>query len=124
MISAIGDVLWIIFGGGVIIFIEYILGGLALCITVIGIPFGLQCFKIASLGLLPFGREVVVKHDHMGCLSLGMNVLWVIVFGLAIAITHLVLALYLVVTIIGIPFAVQHLKLARLAFLPFGSEIR
>lgn len=122
--SLIGNILWIVLGGGLVIFIEYVLGGVALCVTIIGIPFGVECFKIAMLGLLPFGKEVTTTPKGMGCLAVLLNIVWIIVFGLAIAVTHVVLAALLAITIIGIPFAIQHLKLARLAFTPFGLVVR
>lgn len=122
--SLIGNILWIILGGGLLIFIEYVLGGVVLCLTIIGIPFGLECFKIAMLGLLPFGKEVTTTPKGIGCIALVLNILWIITFGLAIAVTHVILAALLAITIIGIPFAIQHLKLARLAFTPFGLVVR
>ena len=75
LLSAIGNVLWIVFGGGFILFLEYFLGGFLLCLTIVGIPFGLQCFKLAVLALLPFGRQIVFKESGTGCLALAMNVL-------------------------------------------------
>lgn len=120
------NLLWVIFGGGILIFVEYILGGLLLCLTIVGIPFGLQCFKIAVLGLLPFGREPVSRPSGIlgGTLGPILNIVWIIVAGLWICLSHLALALALAVTIIGIPFAFQHLKLAFLALAPFGQEVR
>jgi uncharacterized membrane protein YccF (DUF307 family) len=116
------NILWIVFGGW-LIFLEYLFGGAVLCLTIVGIPFGLQCFKIAYLGLLPFGNQIVYREQTIGCLSLVMNVIWVLVAGIWIAITHLGLALGWAITIIGIPFALQHVKLAALCFAPFGVEI-
>jgi len=122
-LSLIGNILWIIFGG-LIICIEYFISGFLLCITIIGIPFGVQCFKLAILALIPFGQEVVSKQSANGCLSIFMNIVWILLGGIWIAATHLILALLLALTIIGIPFAKQHLKLASLALTPFGHEIR
>lgn len=122
--SLIGNILWIILGGGLLVFIEYLVGGLLLCLTIVGIPFGIQCFKISYLGLIPFGREVVSNEHGSGCLSLVMNIIWILLGGIWIAVTHLIFALLCAITIIGIPFSVQHLKLARLALIPFGKEIR
>ena len=122
---ALLNLVWIIFGGGFLIWLEYVIGGLLLCLTVVGIPFGVQCFKMAGMGLLPFGK--VIEDDPRaagsGCLGLAMNVLWFVVAGLWIAITHLGLALASAATIIGIPFAVQHIKLAVLALAPFGKRV-
>jgi uncharacterized membrane protein YccF (DUF307 family) len=121
--SLLGNVLWIVLGGGAVLFLEYLLCGLVLCLTIVGIPFGLQCMKLSLLALLPFGREIRDTPGASGCLSTVMNILWIFVGGLWIALTHLVFALLCALTIIGIPFARQHLKLASLAFLPFGREV-
>lgn len=117
------NILWIIFGGGLVICVEYLLAGVLLCLTVVGIPFGLQCFKIAGLGLMPFGKDI---HDMpgSGVTSLALNILWFLVAGLWIFLSHLTLGLTLAVTIVGIPFAFQHLKLAMLALAPFGQRVR
>jgi uncharacterized membrane protein YccF (DUF307 family) len=119
------NLLWIIFGGGLVLCIEYLLGGLILCLTIIGIPFGIQCFKIAGLALLPFGKDIDVRESGgVGVLQTLFNVLWFLVAGLWIFLTHVGLAIGLAITIIGIPFAVQHVKLALLALWPFGREVR
>ena len=121
--KVIGNILWITLGGGIVIFLEYLLGGLALCLTIVGIPFGIQCMKLSVLALLPFGSEVVETERPSGCLTVAMNVLWILLGGIWIALTHLLFALILGITIIGIPFALQHLKLASLALTPFGKTI-
>ncbi len=121
--SLIGNILWIVFGGGLAIALEYLLGGVALCLTIVGIPFGLQCFKLTSLSLLPFGRTFRHSSPASGCLSVLMNIIWIVIAGFWIALTHLGFAIVCAVTIVGIPFALQHLKLARLAFAPFGKQI-
>jgi uncharacterized membrane protein YccF (DUF307 family) len=121
--NAIGNVLWIIFGG-FITFLIYLFGSLILMITIVGIPFGIQTLKMAGLALLPFGREAVPSERSGGCLYIIMNVIWILFAGIELAITHLVLALLFGITIIGIPFAQQHLKLAYLALIPFGMDIR
>jgi uncharacterized membrane protein YccF (DUF307 family) len=117
------NILWVVLGGGFIICIEYLLGGLLLCLTIIGIPFGLQCFKLAGLGLLPFGKDIVdaPEASPVGCV---LNVFWILVAGIWIFLSHLGLALGLAVTVIGIPFAIQHVKLAMLALAPFGKRVR
>lgn len=120
--NTLGNLLWILLGGWLICLL-YILGSLVLFVTIVGIPFGLQTMKLAALSLFPFGREVVPGQRMSGCLYLLMNILWLLVVGLALTIAHLVLALLTGITIIGIPFAVQHLKLARLALIPFGHDI-
>ena len=115
------NLLWIVIGGGFLLWLEYVLAGLLLCLTVIGIPFGLQCFKLARLSLLPFGRDVAELRTSGGALQLTGNVLWLLLAGIWIFLTHVGLALVLAVTIIGLPFAVQHMKLAMLALMPFGK---
>jgi uncharacterized membrane protein YccF (DUF307 family) len=119
------NLLWIVFGGGFLIWLEYLIGGCLLCLTIVGIPFGVQCFKIAGMGLLPFGKDIQVDRAGAGtgCLGLAMNVLWFLVAGLWIFLSHIGLAIATGVTIIGIPFAVQHLKLAVLALAPFGKRV-
>jgi uncharacterized membrane protein YccF (DUF307 family) len=120
--NLIGNVIWLIFGG-FIACIEYLIAGVILCCTVIGIPWGLQCFKIAMLILAPFGRKVIPVNNGMGCLSTFFNVIWLFIGGFWICITHLVFGVLLAITIIGLPFANQHFKLAGLALTPFGKEI-
>ena len=119
------NILWIIFGGGFVICLQYLLGGLVLCLTVVGIPFGVQCFKIAEMGLLPFGKRIEAdpKAAGAGCLGLAMNILWFLVAGVWIFLSHIALGIAAAVTIIGIPFALQHLKLAVLALMPFGKRV-
>ena len=120
------NLLWAVLGGGLVIFVEYVLAGLLLCVTVIGIPFGVQCFKIAGLGLFPFGKDIQEIRRGGGGEAVGFvfNVLWFLVAGLWIFLSHLALALGLAVTLIGIPFAIQHVKLGMLALAPFGRRIR
>lgn len=117
------NILWAIFGGGIILFFEYLLGGIALCITIIGIPFGLQCFKLAIFAIAPFGAKAVETESSAGCLSILFNIIWILFGGFWIAVTHMVLALIFAITIIGIPFAVQHVKMAGFAITPFGKRI-
>ena len=118
------NILWIVLGGGFVLWLEYVLVGLVLCLTIVGIPFGVQCFKIAGLALLPFGKDIDARPAADSALRVVLNVLWFLLAGLWIFLTHLALAAALVVTIIGIPFAVQHFKLALLAVWPFGREQR
>ena len=117
------NLLWIVFGGGFVIWIEYALVGILLCISVIGIPFGVQCFKVAGIGLLPFGKDIA--RDRSGPLfgTIG-NLVWFVFAGLWIFLSHIALGATLAVTIIGIPFALQHFKLAIFAIWPFGRVAR
>ncbi len=121
--NTVGNLIWLIFGG-VFIFLEYLFGSVLLFISIIGIPFGIQTLKLAMLALMPFGKEVVPTDRAGGCLHIILNILWVLICGIPIILTHLVFAILLGITIIGIPFASQHLKLAGLALAPFGREIR
>ncbi|MBT8060497.1 MAG: YccF domain-containing protein [Xanthomonadales bacterium] len=117
------NVIWLIIGGFIVV-IAYLLGGLLLCITIVGIPFGIQCFKLAGLALAPFGREIREKEPPGGCVAVIMNVIWIILPGLELALFHLVMAGLFAITIIGLPLAAQHLKMTRLALIPFGFEVR
>jgi len=117
------NIIWLVFGGFIVV-LAYLLGGILLCITIIGIPFGIQCFKLAGLALAPFGREIREKEPPSGALAVIMNVIWIILPGLELAIFHLLMALIFAVTIIGLPIAAQHLKMTRLALIPFGFEAR
>ena len=121
--SLLGNLVFFIFGGFVIFF-GYLLGGIVLCLTIIGIPFGIQCFKLAGGVLAPFGREVREKEPPSGALALILNIIWIILPGLELAIMHLCLAAFFALTIVGIPLASQHIKLLPLALLPFGREVR
>ena len=117
------NIIWLVFGGFIVV-IGYLLGSILLCITIIGIPFGVQCFKLAGLAIAPFGREIREKEPPGGAVAVIMNVIWIILPGLELAIFHLLMALVLAITIIGLPLAAQHLKMVRLALLPFGFEVR
>lgn len=105
------------------VFVEYLAGGILLCITIIGIPFGIQAFKLAILALWPFGKTIRLKPSAPGCLSTIMNLIWLLIGGFWIALTHLLFGILLGITIIGIPWAKQHFKLLSLALTPFGREI-
>ncbi|HLZ87033.1 MAG TPA: YccF domain-containing protein [Puia sp.] len=120
--NLIGNLIWLICGG-LLAALGYVVGGLVLCVTIVGIPFGLQCFKLAGLELAPFGRRVVPTNSSMGCLAIIFNIIWLICGGFYTALVHVVFALLLAITIIGIPFARQHLKLAELSLAPFGRQV-
>jgi len=119
----LGNIIWFIFGG-FISGLGYIIGGITICLTIIGIPFGIQAIKIGFATMTPFGKENVVSPDASNLLTMIFNVIWVILFGWEIAVSHLVHGLILAITIIGIPFAQQHFKLIPIALLPFGREFR
>ncbi|MDJ0749049.1 MAG: YccF domain-containing protein [Woeseiaceae bacterium] len=122
-VSLLGNLIFFVFGG-FLIFLGYVLGGLLLCITIIGIPFGLMCFRLAGGVIAPFGREVVDTEPPGGAVAIIMNIIWIILPGLELAIMHLILALLFAITIIGLPIAAQHMKLVPLALLPFGHVMR
>ncbi|MBW6409513.1 YccF domain-containing protein [Clostridium weizhouense] len=119
--SCLGNIIWFIFGG-FINAIGWFFTGIVWCITIVGIPIGLQCFKMAGLQLAPFGKEIVETDNS--ATSFLLNILWIIFGGLALCIANLISAFFLCITIIGIPFAVQSLKLAKLSLMPFGKEVR
>jgi len=121
--SVLGNLIWLIFGG-LIAALGYIIGGLVLCLTIVGIPFGLQSVKLGFAALTPFGKEVVERRNANSTLRVVFNVVWLVLFGWEIALAHLVSALILAITIIGLPFAKQHLKLVPLALFPFGRDLR
>ena len=117
----LGNLLWIVFGG-LLIAIEYFIASLILMITIIGIPFGIQTLKLASLAFWPFGKDTELNSRPSG-LSTVMNVIWILIGGVWISLSHIILGILLGITIVGIPFAKQHFKLASLALTPFGRTI-
>lgn len=121
--SFLGNLIWIIFGG-LLMSLGYLLAGVVYCITIIGIPVGVQLFKLASLTLCPFGRNVIDRNGQLSAWSIFLNILWIVFGGIEIALSHVVLGLILCITIVGIPFGLQHFKLALLALMPFGKEIQ
>lgn len=119
------NLLWATLGGGFLIALQYLFGGLVLCLTVVGIPFGVQCFKLARLALFPFGRHVDDDPTSVptGGISIVMNLLWLVFGGFTTFLSHAALAISLAITLIGIPFALQHMKLAVLSLFPFGRRV-
>ena len=118
----IGNILWLLLGG-VLISFYYAVVGLLFCLTIIGIPFGLQLFKMAGIALWPFGHQVTAGPNDSGCMSIFMNIIWIVLGGVEIAVMHAVFGLICCVTIVGIPFGLQHFKMALLALAPFGKKI-
>lgn len=121
--SFLGNLIWIVFGG-LIMSLSYFLAGIIYCITIIGIPVGVQLMKLASLTLCPFGRNVTDRNGQLSVWSICLNILWILFGGLEIAFLHVVLGLLFCITLVGIPFGLQHFKLALLALMPFGKEIQ
>ena len=118
----IGNIIWAVLGG-FFISLYYAIIGLVLCITIIGIPFGMQLFKMAGLALWPFGHDVTPGPNDTGCLSIIMTIIWILVGGIEIALAHISLGIAFYITIIGIPFGMQHFKMSILALFPFGKNI-
>lgn len=118
----LGNILWFLLAG-VWLAVGYAVSGLLLCLTIIGIPFALQAFKLAGFSLWPFGRNVVARHGSGGLLEVLVNLLWLVLFGWELFLAHLVAGALLCLTIIGIPFGVQAFKLSVLALWPFGREV-
>lgn len=117
------NVIWVVFGG-LMIALEYVIAGIGMIITIIGIPFGLQAFKLAIVALWPFGAQIQESTPPLnGCLSVIMNVIWWFAGGFAIALTHLGWGLLFCITIVGMPWGIEHFKLARLALWPFGRTV-
>lgn len=116
----LGNIIWIVLGGFISAILWFVAGVLC-CLTFVGIPFGIQCFKIASFVLSPFGRDVEIRGFGFG--GLIGNIIWIILLGWELCITHLTTGLILCITIIGIPFGKQHFKLAKLSLIPFGARI-
>jgi uncharacterized membrane protein YccF (DUF307 family) len=118
----LGNVLWLLIAG-LWLALGYASSGILLCLTVVGVPFGIQAFKLAGFTLWPFGRKVVEAPGGSGCLSVTFNLLWLVLFGWELFLGHVASGLLLCATIIGIPFGIQALKLSFLALWPFGREI-
>ena len=116
------NIIWLVFGG-IMIAIEYVISSVAMMLTIIGIPFGLQTLKLAALALWPFGTQIVDAGWPSGCVAGLMTVIWWFLGGIVIALTHLVWGIIFCITIIGIPFGLQHFKLMRFALFPFGNSI-
>jgi uncharacterized membrane protein YccF (DUF307 family) len=120
--SLLGNIVWMIFGGLVTSFL-YFLGGTLLCLTVVGAPFGFAAWRLGWANLAPFGRTIQTKANGDSPLRLVFNIVWIVLFGWAIAVAHFTHGLFLCVTIVGIPWGLQHFKLIPLALLPFGRTL-
>ncbi len=118
----IGNIIWLVFGG-LLISLMYLIASIFLIITIVGIPFGIQTLKLASLAMWPFGREVYIDSPQ-GCIGIFLNIIWILCGGFWIAVAHLIFGALFAITIIGIPFALQHFKLASIGILPFGRSVK
>ena len=117
--GCLGNIIWFICGG-FISGLTWLLAGCLWCITIVGIPIGVQCFQFAGLSFFPFGKEV--KYGG-GAGSLLLNILWLIFSGIILAAESAIFGVILCITVIGIPFGLQHFKIAKLALMPFGATI-
>lgn len=115
----LANLLWLIFGG-IILSIMWILSGLICCITIIGIPLGIQCFKLSAFILCPFGKEICYGE---GLGNFFLNILWIFLLGWELSISSIIIGIAWCITILGIPIGVQCFKFAKLAFMPFGATI-
>lgn len=120
--NLIGNIIWLVFGG-FFAAIGYVVGGLLTCLTIVGLPFGLQSIKLGVASLTPFGKELVPATARPGMLRVIFDLLWLALFGWEIAMIHLSAAAVLAVTLVGIPFAIQHIKLIPVALFPFNYEL-
>lgn len=118
--SLLGNIIWFIFGGFVS-GLSWLFSGIVWCITIIVIPYGLQCFKFASLSFFPFGKEVEYGGGAMSTLA---NIIWILFFGWWMALGNMIVGLLWCITIVGIPFGNQFFKIAKLSLTPFGATIK
>ena len=123
IMKLLGNILWLILGG-LLVALIYFLVGILMCITVVGIPFGLQLIKLGSYSLWPFGHQLVYRPNEPGCLSIVMNLIWILLGWWEIAIIHLACGILFCITIVGIPWGVQHFRMAINSIFPFGKEVR
>lgn len=117
--GCLGNFLWFVFGG-FFTGLSWCVAGMLWCITIIGIPVGLQCFKLASLCFFPFGKEVTYGG---GFGSFLLNLIWLLLSGIPLALSSVFWGCLLCVTIVGIPFGLQQFKIAKLALMPFGAVV-
>ncbi len=115
----VGNILWFLLGG-MFVGLAWVVVGILWCVTIIGFPVGLQCFKMAGLTFFPFGKEIIFRTNTGYVL---LNVLWLIFGGLELAVVFLVIGIFFCCTIVGIPLGVQAFKLLKLSLLPFGAEV-
>lgn len=118
----IGNLLWWLFGG-LEAAIGYFTGSVAMAVSIVGLPLAWQTFKIGLLCLWPFGANVKDTGYPNGCIYIPLNIIWIIFGGLWAWLTHILFGILLFITIIGIPFAKQHFKMAKLALAPFGKDV-
>jgi len=117
--SCLGNLLWILLGGGLLALLWFV-AAILCCVTIVLIPVGVQCFKFAGLALCPFGKTVEYGGNVGHFL---LNILWLVLFGWELAVASFVVGLVWCITIVGIPMGLQSFKLARLALMPFGAKV-
>jgi uncharacterized membrane protein YccF (DUF307 family) len=120
--KTLGNIIWFVFAG-LWLALGYAFFGLILCITIIGIPFGVQAFKLAGFALWPFGKEIVKDNGSDSALEVVFNIIWLVLFGWGMFLTSLTTAILLCITIIGIPFAWQSVKIGLMGLWPFGRTV-
>lgn len=118
--SVIGNIIWFL-SGGFIPAVLWFVFGVMWSLSIIGLPVGIQCFKMASLQLFPFGRDV--SYSSMGAGSFLVNIIWIVIGGIELAAINAFIGLLLCLTVIGIPFGLQSFKMAKLSLMPFGARI-
>lgn len=116
----LGNILWFIFGG-FLSGLSWFLSGILWCITIVGIPYGIQCFKFATMSFSPFGKEIEYGG---GVPSVIANTIWLLFFGIPMALENFFFGCIWCVTVVGIPFGLQFFKIAKLSLAPFGSTIQ
>lgn len=119
---SVGNLLWLIFGGLIIIVLRLI-GGIVFCITIIGIPLGLQIFRTTPQLFCPVGKRVEVATEHTAGSYLAYNMVWFLLFGWIIVLVQVLFAIVLTITILGIPIALQHIKVIPESIFPFGYQL-
>ncbi|MCR5351450.1 MAG: YccF domain-containing protein [Bacteroidales bacterium] len=119
----LGNLVWLIMGGLTVALIYFVVG-LVMCVTIIGIPCGLQLFKLGLFSLWPFGHEMVFGPNKPGCVSLGFNIIWILTGWWELALVHGLFGILLCITIVGIPWGLQHFKMAKYSLFPFGLTIQ
>jgi len=120
--SVVLNVIWVLFAGLWLAF-SYVIAGIVMCVGIITIPFGIQCFKLAGFALWPFGRAVVKRPDRNRSLSAVGNVLWFFFAGIELALVHLLTGIALCLTVIGIPLGLGNFKMIPFALVPFGKDV-
>ena len=121
MLALIGNILWFLLGG-LWMGLEWLIMGLLFCLTIVGIPYGVACFRIAQFAFFPFGKTVVPSENAGACTFL-LNLIWIIFAGLWLWISAVITGLFFCLTIIGIPFGIACFRIAKVSFAPLGKKV-